>query len=235
MDASPQLPPALKRYAQAAHAGGSRLTESALKPGRSSSRLDDLVRRLHKEFDGMVQQAFASLPGDGPACTAGCDHCCRTLRITVSPVEIFTISHRLRQTQGADADLDERLARFIAEYSQSASPAGTAARAADRPCPLLHQGLCVVYSSRPLACRGCVSADAALCAACDDERPVPRSTLHQLGAAAMLQGITDALDRLGLAGHPTELRDGLAPALNDDQVEKRWLRGEDVFPGYRPH
>jgi hypothetical protein len=54
---------------------------------------------------------------------------------------------------------------------------------------------------------------------------------HQLGAAALAKGVTDALDRLGLAGKPTELRYGLALSLCDEDAEKRWLRGEDVFAG----
>ena len=74
-----------------------------------------------------------------------------------------------------------------------------------------------------------MSADASLCAACDDDRLVPSSTAHQLGAAAMMRGVMDALDSLGLTGQPIELRSGLSLALNEEDAEKRWLRGEDVF------
>lgn len=35
--------------------------------------------------------------------------------------------------------------------------------------------------------------------------------------------------RGGLAGRPVELRRALARAFCDDDLEKRWLRGEDVF------
>ena len=166
----------------------------------------------------MMQQAFESLPGEGQlACAPGCDHCCRTLRVTVSPIEVFTIVRRLREAHFPDPALEARLAAL--------SPVRPV-----QPCPLLGDGgLCLVYSSRPIACRGCVSGDASLCAACDDERPVPRSTAHQLGSAAMMKGLTDALDALGLAGRPVELRAGLWLALSEDDAEKRWLRGEDVF------
>ncbi|MBN1322170.1 MAG: YkgJ family cysteine cluster protein [Thermoleophilia bacterium] len=216
MERSPQPSPVWKPYAEAARALGFRLTEAALRPGRSGSRIDDLARRLQKELDQMMQLAFDALPGGGePACAPGCDHCCRTLRVTVSPIEVFVIIHRLRESHHPDPALEARL---------------VAPRHGElQPCPLLAGGVCLVYSSRPLACRGCVSGDASLCAACDDSRPVPRSTAHQLGAAAMMKGVTEALDALGLAGRPIELREGLASAVHEEDAEKRWLRGEDVF------
>jgi len=216
MDRSSHLSPVWKPYAEAARALGFRLTETALRPGRSGSRLDNLTRRLQKELDRMMQRAFDALPGGGePACAPGCDHCCRTLRVTVSPIEVFAIIHRLRESHAPDPALEARL---------TAPQTGNL-----RPCPLLADGVCLVYTSRPLACRGCVSGDASLCAACDDDRPVPRSTAHQLGAAAMMKGVTDALDALGLAGRPVEFREGLAVAVREEDAEKRWLRGEDVF------
>jgi len=216
MDRSSHLSPVWKPYAEAARALGFRLTETALRPGRSGSRLDNLTRRLQKELDRMMQRAFDALPGGGePACAPGCDHCCRTLRVTVSPIEVFAIIHRLRESHAPDPALEARLAG-----PQTGSL---------RPCPLLSAGTCLVYSSRPLACRGCVSGDASLCAACDDDRPVPRSTAHQLGAAAIMKGVTDALGALGLAGRPVELREGLALAVREEDAERRWLRGKDVF------
>jgi hypothetical protein len=211
-----QIPPALRPYAEAARALGARLTRDALGPGRSSSRLDDLARRLQRELDRMVQQEFDSLSGEGEvACSAGCDHCCRTLPVMVSPIEVFALVHRVCDTH-------------------SAAPATGVAPTSDPlpPCPLLGpDGLCTVYSSRPLACRGCVSADVEACAALDGNGLVPRSTVHQLGAAAMMKGVCDALDSLGLVSTLVELRAAVALAFGDSEAEKGWLRGEDVFCG----
>jgi hypothetical protein len=237
MEQRPQIPPALRPYAETARALGARLTREALGPGRSSSRLDDMARRLQRELDRMIQQKFDSVPGDGEvACSAGCDHCCRTLPVMVSPVEVFALIHRVHDTHGADRALRERLVGpAAAETGGAASPAGPLPPGPLPPgplppCPLLGaEGLCIVYSSRPLACRGCVSADAQACAACDEDRLVPRSTVHQLGAAAMVKGVCDALDGLGLASAPVELRAALCLASRDGEAERRWFRGEDVF------
>ncbi|MBN1630742.1 MAG: hypothetical protein JW990_13345 [Thermoleophilia bacterium] len=231
MERRPQLSPIWKPYAQSAQALGSRLTHATLGPGMSGSRLYDLTRRLHKELDGMMQQAFDSLPGEGRlACAPGCDHCCRTLRVTVSPIEVFTLVRRLRDSHLPDPALEARLAALTPDLAAPTPAQALPSPGGLQPCPLLADGgLCLVYSSRPMACRGCVSGDASLCAACDDERPVPRSTAHQLGSAAMMKGVTDALNALGLAGRPIELRAGLWLALREDDAEKRWLRGEDAL------
>ncbi len=233
MDRPQQLSPVWKPYAESARATGHRLTESTLRPGRSGARLDDLARRLFRELDRMTEQAFTSLPGGDVACAPGCDHCCRTLRVTVSPIEVFVIARRLRGSHDLDPGLRDRLTA-LAHEATAAEPVAAPGQRDLPPCPLLGDGLCAVYSSRPLACRGCVSGDASLCAACDDERLVPRSTAHQLGAAAMVTGVTEALSSLGLAGDPIELRSGLALAFCSEEVERRWLRGQDVFTLLRP-
>lgn len=233
MQTAPPISTVWRPYAEAARALGVRLTTEALGPGRSPKRLDELARRLHKELDQMMQTAFDSLPESGAlACAAGCDYCCRTLPITVSPVEIFVLVHRVRDLVATDAALAERVAAAAPLSGPRAAPGAPPTPGSLAPCPLLGSGgLCLVYSSRPLACRGCVSGDASACAACDESRPVPRSTAHQLGAAAVAKGVCDSLDSLGLPSRLVDIRTGLALALGDEGAERRWLRGEDVFAG----
>ncbi len=188
----------------------------------------------------MVQEKFDPLPGAGDvACSAGCDHCCRTLPIMVSPIEVFILVHRVRDTHSAvPAALVSACAATTS--ATSAAPAAGAVSATGAaptpgslpPCPLLgSDGLCTVYTSRPLACRGCVSASVEACTAGDGNQLVPRSTVHQLGAGAMIRGVCDALDSLGLVSTPVELRAALALALGDSGAERGWFRGEDVFRG----
>ena len=47
----------------------------------------------------------------------------------------------------------------------------------------------------------------------------------------MMKGVCDALDSLGLISTLVELRAAVALALGDNEAEKGWLRGEDVFCG----
>ena len=69
------------------------------------------------------------------ACTAGCSGCCQ--HISVSPVEAESVRIALEKLP---AELLALLARRVD------TPA-------DAPCPLLVDGLCTVYESRPLICR----------------------------------------------------------------------------------
>ncbi len=70
------------------------------------------------------------------ACRKGCDSCCR--HISLFPVEAVNLSLALRR-------LPEDESSFIREKARTAS--------ADGPCPLLEDGACLLYGSRPIICR----------------------------------------------------------------------------------
>jgi hypothetical protein len=87
------------------------------------SRVDELCAAVNREFAGEI------------ACRAGCSGCCR--EITLFPVEA--------------AALLAALAALPAETA--AKLATTAADVTNDSCPLLAEGLCLVYDSRPIICR----------------------------------------------------------------------------------
>lgn len=184
----------------------------------------------------MIEKPFFSMPGGGDiACVPGC-HYCSNLLVAISPVEAFAIARRLRDSLTRGSTLQARISGLALETSplapgRSADPATQEILCERRAlsCPLLADGHCLIYSSRPIACRGCASADASLCAVRDIDKPVPRSVSHMLGAAGMMLGLVDSLTSLGLVGRPVELCSGVWLALCEEDAEKRWLRGEDVF------
>lgn len=69
------------------------------------------------------------------SCNAGCDSCCRHL--SLFPVEAHALAAAAAELPPAEA---ERLRRHVA------------VAAPDR-CPLLKNGLCLLYNHRPLICR----------------------------------------------------------------------------------
>jgi len=87
----------------------------------------DLVSRV----DGEIAKA-AELHGERLRCAAGCSSCCTIS--SVLPLEAAL----LRQALGR---LDEQVKKKIQSQADAAA------------CPLLVDGLCVVYRSRPLICR----------------------------------------------------------------------------------
>ncbi len=88
------------------------------------ARVDELCRRVAGEF------------GPHLACRPGCSGCCRHL--TLSWVEGFALAEAVRALPAEAAD-------------EIRSRAGSSS--ASSPCPLLADGLCLLYASRPIICR----------------------------------------------------------------------------------
>ena len=88
------------------------------------NRVDELCHRTVEKLGSHIY------------CRAGCDACC--LHISVFAVEA--------------AALKEALAKLSEEDAALVREAALQARA-DGPCPLLHNGLCLLYEARPIICR----------------------------------------------------------------------------------
>jgi uncharacterized protein len=88
------------------------------------ARVDKLAAGIREEFGSQL------------ACRAGCDGCCRHLSLLV--VEGVALSAALHELPGG-------LAEHIRQRARNA--------AADDPCPLLEDGLCLLYAARPIICR----------------------------------------------------------------------------------
>ena len=86
-------------------------------------RVDEICRLTASRFESQI------------SCRPGCDACCRHL-------SIFAVeAAALRQALSALAEPDAALIRERAE------------RATEKACPLLHDGLCLLYQARPIICR----------------------------------------------------------------------------------
>ncbi len=87
-------------------------------------KIDDLCR-------GIEERHAAHL-----SCRKGCDECCRHL--SLFPVEAVALNLALKATPEP-------------ERSRILDLAGKAT--VDGPCPLLDQGICLLYAARPVICR----------------------------------------------------------------------------------
>ncbi len=92
-------------------------------------------RALVARVDELCERTFTAM-GDHIACHAGCDACCRHLSIFA--VEAAALREALRELPPEKA----ALIRSKAAHSDENSP-----------CPLLHEGLCLLYHARPIICR----------------------------------------------------------------------------------
>ncbi len=87
-------------------------------------KVDLICRGIEAEF------------GEHLACRAGCHGCCR--HITLFPVEAAALASALDDLPREESDR-------IRGRARGASP--------DAPCPLLENGLCLIYAARPIICR----------------------------------------------------------------------------------
>ena len=88
------------------------------------SRVDELCSNTAERFDSQI------------SCRPGCDACCRHLSIFA--VEAAAVKVALSALAEPDAAL----------IRQKAGMTGL-----EDPCPLLHDGLCLLYRARPIICR----------------------------------------------------------------------------------
>jgi len=88
------------------------------------SRVDELCGQTAARFDSQI------------TCHAGCDACCRHL--SVFAVEAAALGQALKS-------ISESQVALIRQTAEQSGP--------EAPCPLLHQGLCLLYQARPIICR----------------------------------------------------------------------------------
>lgn len=92
-------------------------------------------RTLVTRVEELCQRTVGALSSH-ITCRAGCDACCRHLSIFA--VEAAAIRAALNELPPEKAALIRAKAQGLRE---------------DSPCPLLHDGLCLLYQARPVICR----------------------------------------------------------------------------------
>jgi Fe-S-cluster containining protein len=179
-------------------------------------------------YDAMQRSLLDAVPATEPfSCAAGCAACCHRQIVCTIP-EAIGIAAWLgdgekTRVQAAARQLHDETARM--DESQRIRTG--------LPCPLLVDGQCSVYETRPLACRALYSFDRQ---ACDRlyrdfafETKVPRYDLMIEAHGQMLLGYGRALDRLGLDGSLVELSQALRIILDAPDAITRYLAGEKPF------
>lgn len=190
--------------------------------------IDTLMSRACESFSGTVSQQCAEEPP--LACRRGCATCC-SLRVAATAPEVLLIARFLRaimpQLLDRDIDLEARI-REVDAYTRGLSELQrTRLR---QSCPFIARGVCVIYSVRPLACRGHTSHDVRACvdAAAGRRDDIPYSQGHRLVRALVQNAMQSSLRDQGLAWGLYELNHSVLLALDSD-AEPAWLAGQDVF------
>jgi len=195
-----------------------------------SSNCPDPVEELSRQ----AYQSFADgVAGEAPqanslACHGGCANCC-TIRVAATATEILNIARQIRRFP---EEISSNIMRRIVAADRATRRLDQQQRmASSLICPLIENNLCIVYSTRPLACRGHASYDEEACrdALRGGPSEVPISALHLNIRSLVQNALQSALRDAGLAWGNYELNQALQIALCDETCEAAWMAGVDVF------
>lgn len=190
--------------------------------------------------EAMLSQAFDSFHGnvaiqceDEPplACGRGCATCC-TLRVSATAPEVWLVSRFLKAVAPKLLERGIDLWGQVREADAQTRGLDEAGRVGLRQrCPFIARGVCVIYSVRPLACRGHASHDVRACAdaAAGRRAEVPYSVGHLMVRGLVQNAMQSALRDAGLAWRCYELNHALMIAAANPQAEAEWLAGADVL------
>jgi hypothetical protein len=183
---------------------------------------------------GLIEKSLAARPPTiSIACRNGCAYCCYSF-VGVTAPEIFRLVQAVRKSRNEALKVDDVRARGAA--LRGVSPAERPGR--KLPCPLLVRDLCGVYNERPMVCRQATSLSLE---ACVDEfedggkyAEIPVSSLHLAYASNVHVAFLGALTAAGYSSDAYEMSAALDIALSENDVERRWLAGEQIFAGLPP-
>lgn len=182
-----------------------------------------VMRYLHETIGRTTER----LRGVVVDCDVGCWFCC-TRWVDAKVPEILYLARDV----GRRRDLKAATEAGFATFGQL----DYAARKTEvTPCPMLVDQRCSVYEKRPIPCRAAVSRDAGVCqqSFLHTNGPIPRPQVFTVVGAAYSLALTGALWSAGLDHRAYELTGAIHRAMTTDDVERRWLAGEDVFAGVR--
>jgi Fe-S-cluster containining protein len=207
--------------------------ETTLKRLRKTRNPGDLLSVLataFKEFD----RAFASASDAAKAtiaCRAGCDICCHEL-VGVQAHEVLIAAHFV-QTHFSSVELEAVIERAAAHRAAFAGRSNPERAILKRPCVLLRDGNCSIYSARPEVCRSHHSHSAEACRTNLDlgreEIDVYVQGVRGRMYAVML-AIDQAVEEAGFEGEAYDFGSALHEALTSSLCAARWIQRQPAFP-----
>jgi len=167
-------------------------------------------------FDSFERTAAAQAEGAAPlACKGECAACCG-LRVVVTAPEAFLLARFVTANREALLSRGVDAMRWIDDADAATRGLSQSGRMAlDRACALLHEGLCIAYRLRPLACRGHASYDRAACeaAARGEDVETAVSGPHVVVRGIIQNALMHSLRKAGLRFGLYELHGGVADCV----------------------
>jgi hypothetical protein len=203
----------------------------------TSTDVDSCVA-LAERIDALMTDAidYFQKEGAGIACRAGCNFCCH-LRVMVYPHEAIALFRYLKSRIPKEQS-EIIQARLIANAAHIGKLSREGRMATGVACAFLVDGKCSAYEVRPAACSGYHSLSKERCQAAHDnpaDSPDPIPVLQGLRyvAAALDDGMDQALAAAGLTGTRVELQTAVAALIRNPSLIGRWRSGRELVKDAR--
>lgn len=199
-------------------------------PGLAIAIAQARIAFLDRELQPVVEAvARAGTPVD---CRRGCASCC-TLKVEITPDEVFAIAGQLAAMLDAESLAEARRRAEEVDARGGGLPPGER-HLLRLFCPVLDRasGACRAHAARPAACQGYLSLDRLRCEA--ESAGTPTTILKPVASDLIRDAVMSAqiivLRDAGFNQSRIELSAGLAAAWADPAAEQRWLAGDQAFP-----
>ncbi|HEY6528260.1 MAG TPA: YkgJ family cysteine cluster protein [Cellvibrionaceae bacterium] len=195
-------------------------TKKKLGINPSPKNLVHAISSLEENTDLITRQQIAT-ECINFACKKGCAHCCN-LRVEVLPPEAFYIASYIKALPDSQRQVHLKKLATHTVYSKGRTFVNY-----NKPCPFLSENnTCSIYSVRPHKCRSNLSKSEESCKLNRD--PEENYALKVAHNQLALETI-NLYKNKNCIMHPTELGLGVLAALNDENLEANWHKGEQVF------
>ena len=204
------------------YSDGYKLAQSAIDVGLSNETLFSAIESLYAAIDGLNDSilALAERQNIKVACFKGCHWCCHQA-VFANSYELHFLSEKIK-THFTSEELAGVIAKTEAKYLITSELSEEDILKYKAPCPLLKEGACSAYASRPMACRIYLSTKLETCLEFyknpENETNFPALIDFPLRAGKMMnEGFRAALKEFGIETAEFRMEEGLRITLKNNQ------------------
>lgn len=202
---------------------GYQLAQSAFQQEFTKETLFAAIESLYAAIDGLNDSivALAKRQKSDVACFNGCHWCCHQA-VFANSYEIHYLSEKIKE-KFTSKELVALIVRSNAKHTKTSKLNEAEILNYKAPCPLLDEGSCSIYASRPMACRIYLSTKLETCLEFynhpDNADNYPALIVFPLRAGQMMnEGFRAALKKNEIEIAEFRLEEGLHIALKNNQV-----------------
>ena len=196
---------------------------------KNLKKINHAMNQLQIESENLVNQQFekAEFKVD---CKINCTYCCHN-QVSTTPIEIILLADYIKENFSVGEITSLKLRIDDLEKSTGNMNAFQRKKA-QKPCALLVDNKCSVYSVRPLSCKGWNSMDVKDCESgfySKDEVNIRTLSAPMIITNSVSIGISNTLKNTGLNPDTLELNSALKIALAKYNAGEKYLDGKNIF------